>query len=125
MRMHVGARPEPLCLPSAGYQPAELDLRRSLDSHLAASNVIVSLLQVRKSRLRMVGSTCPGIVQLVGDAERIQTPVRMSGDCSCALTERVMAQNTLASFPFCSGTTVHIWSDASHSVLITLLEAKV
>lgn len=78
MRMHVDARPEPLCLPSAGYQPAELDLRRSLDSHLAASNVIVSLLQVRKSRLRMVGSTCPGIVQLVGDAERIQTQVRMT-----------------------------------------------
>ena len=74
----------------------------------------------------MVGSPCPGIVQLVEDAEKIQTQGRMTWhDCSCALMERAMAQNTQASFPFCSGTTVHIWRDGSHSVLITLLEAKV
>ena len=39
VRMHVDARPAPLCPHAAGYQPAELDLRQSLDSHLAASNI--------------------------------------------------------------------------------------
>lgn len=77
VRMNVDARLEPLCPHAAGYQPAELDLRRSLDSHPAASNVIVSLLHMRKSRLRIVRSTCPGIMQLVEDAERIQR----SGRC--------------------------------------------
>lgn len=125
VRMNVDARLEPLCPHAAGYQPAELDLRWSLDTHPAASNVIVSLLHMRKSRLRMVRSTCPGIMQLVEDAERIQTQVRMMWcDCSRALMERAMAQNTAVSFPFCTEPTVHIWRDGRHSVLIMLLEAK-
>lgn len=107
-------------------QLAELDLRQTLDSHLAIGNTIISLLQVRKSRLRKVGFTCLEITQVEGAGERIQIQVRMTLRAhSRALVERVLAQNTPASFRFCNGTTVHVCRDGSHSFLITLLEAKV
>lgn len=50
MRMHMSADLS-LCAHTQLHirQPTEPDLRQSLDSHLAAGNIIISLLQVRKN----------------------------------------------------------------------------
>lgn len=79
VRSHAGARPEPLCSNPTVYQTAhgagskaELGfplhccfLRGSL-----TSNIIISLLQVRKPRLRKIEFTCLEIIQIAGDGDR-------------------------------------------------------
>lgn len=54
-----------------GFPPGYCCLHGSL-----AGNVIISLLRVRKPRLRKPGLTCLEIIQLVGDGDRVQVQVR-------------------------------------------------
>lgn len=53
-----------------GSPPHCCSLRGSL-----GVNIIISLLQVRKSRLRKIEFTCLEIIQIVGDGDRINIQV--------------------------------------------------
>lgn len=96
VRMNVDARLEPLCPHAAGYQPAELDLRRSLDSHPAASNVIVSTHEKIKTQDSQIHLSWDHAAS--GGRRKDSNP----GQDVCGviahvpLRERAMAQNTAA-----------------------------
>lgn len=69
--------------PAVHQAVAELDIRPSLGSQLAAvplccpltGHIITSLLQVRETRLRRPACTCLEIIQLVGDGDTSQLQV--------------------------------------------------
>lgn len=73
----------PRSKPAVYQAVAELDIRPSLGSQLAAvplccpltGNIITSLLQVRETRLRKPECTCLEIIQLVGDGDTSQLQV--------------------------------------------------
>lgn len=81
MGSHAGARPGPLCSKPTVYQTAhgaESKAELGFPPHCCSLcgsltvNITISLLQVRKPRLRKTELICFETIQIAGDGDRIQ-----------------------------------------------------